>query len=145
MNLHQIVAGAIGRINPFMMISIKRSTGYTTNPDGTRVPTYTTLTGSAQVQDLSTDDLKLTEGLNIQGVRKVVYLNGSWAGVVRADAQGGDIFSINGTDWLVTMVPEEWPGWTKVIVTRQSPNHVPSFTVVPPPVPPRPMHTGEPS
>jgi len=105
-----------------MWIEIRRSLGYTTASDGTRTSSYETLSGPAQVQDLSTDDLRLTEGLNLQGIHKVVYLNGSWAGIVRADTKGGDVFILQNTEWLVTNVPESWPDWTKVIVTRQSPN-----------------------
>jgi hypothetical protein len=121
MNLHQIVSGVIGRVNPFREVSITQSTGYTTLQDGTRVPTTVTLTGLAQIQDLSTDDLRLVEGLNLQGIHKVIYINGNWAGAVRASATGGDVFTFDGIDWLVTMVPEEWPDWTKVVVTMQSP------------------------
>jgi hypothetical protein len=123
MNLHQIASGAIGMVNPFITVTILRSAGYVTDLDGTRVPAYETLSGPAQVQDLASDDLRLLTdaGINIQGARKNVYLNGQWAGVVRADKQGGDIFQFSGADWLVTMVPEQWPDWTKVIVTMQSP------------------------
>jgi hypothetical protein len=124
MNLHQIAAPAIDMVNPFVTIQIKRNTGYTTNPDGSRVPTYTLLSGPAQVQDLTTGDLQRVEGLNLQTSSKKVYINGNWAGVVRADATGGDIFIYNNTEWLVTQVPESWPDWTCAIVTMQSP-HVP--------------------
>lgn len=121
MNLHGMVSGAIGIVNPFVQVQVRRSTGYDTQPDGTRVPTYTTLSGPAQVQDLSQDDLKLVEGLDIQGVRRNVYINGNWAGAVRAEARGGDIFMFEGREWLATMIAEQWPDWCKVIVTRQNP------------------------
>lgn len=123
MNLHQIVSGAIGTVNPFIDVQIKRSTGYTTAPDGTRTPLYTMLGGPAQVQDLSTDDLNLLReaGFNLQGVRKNIYINGSWAGIVRAETKGGDVFLFSGAEWLVTLVSEQWPDWTKVIVTMQIP------------------------
>jgi hypothetical protein len=111
----------VGSINPFQTVSIRRNTGYTITPDGMRIAVYVTLSGIAQVQDLSSDDLKLVEGLNIQGARKTVYLNGTWAGVVRAAGKGGDVFTFDGYDWLVTLVAEAWPDWTKVIVTLQSP------------------------
>ena len=122
-----MVAGAIGVVNPFITVEILRSTGnYITAPDGSRTPTYETLSGPAQVQDLSSDDLKLLvdAGFNIQGARKNVYLDGDWAGVVRADQKGGDVFLFNNREWLVTMVPEAWPDWTKVIVTLQAPSVV---------------------
>jgi len=102
-------------------ITINRNTGYTTARDGSRTATFTTLGGPAQLQDLSSDDLRLVEGLNLQGNHRVVFLNGAWAGVVRSDRVGGDVFVFEGKRWLVTKVAEQWPDWAKVIVTAQSP------------------------
>ena len=140
MNLHGIVSGAIGMVNPFKQIEIQRQVGgYTTASDGTRTPNYYTLNGPAQIQDLSSDDLKLLQdaGFNIQGSRKNVYLDGQWAGVVRADQVGGDVFRFDGKDWLVTLIAEQWPDWTKVIVTLQSPNVISPFAS--PAAPPLPL------
>jgi hypothetical protein len=94
------------------------------------VPAYEALSGPAQVQDLSSDDLKLlTEaGFAIQGARKNIYINGSWTGIVRAGQQGGDVFQFSNADWLVTMVAEQWPDWCKVIVTLQSPPRPPTIS-----------------
>ena len=120
MNLHQMAAGYIGMVNPFTRADLLRSTGYTTNPDGTRTPTYDVIhNGMVQVQALSTDDLKQIEGLNIQGAKKGVYLNGNWNGVVRANRQGGDILKFNGQTWLAVTVLENWPDWTKLAVVLQ--------------------------
>ena len=93
------------------------------------------------MQDLASDELRLLSdaGINLQGARKNVYINGNWAGIVRADKTGGDIFRFNDADWLVTMVPEQWPDWTKVIVTMQSPRLVSVFSGAPPSPGP---HTG---
>ena len=121
MNLHQIVSSAIGTVNPFITVTIRRSTGYSTLPDGTRISTYVTLSGPAQVQDLAAEQLRQLEGLNLQGETKNVYINGNWSGAVRADAVGGDVFLFLGAEWLVTLVPESWPDWCKVVVTMQSP------------------------
>jgi hypothetical protein len=118
-------------VNPFIQISIRRSTGYTTAPDGSRQPTFTILSGPAQVQDLSQDQLALLP-FNTQALRKNIYLNGAWEGVVRADATGGDVFLFDNAEWLVTMVGEQWPGWTKVIVTMQSPRPADPFAGAPP-------------
>jgi len=134
MNLHQMVSGPIGMINPHSMVEILRATGHTIAPDGTRTPTYETLSGLAQIQELSTGELQLLSeaGINIQGIRKSIYLNGHWFGIVRADGTGGDIFRFNGYDWLVTLVPEQWPDWTKVIVTQQWPKQTSPFAPGPP-------------
>lgn len=121
MNLHQIASPLINVVNPFITIDILASTGYVTAPDGSRTSTYQSFTVSAQVQDLNADELRQMEGLNIQGNHKVVYLNGNWNGILRPDAKGGDLVRYNGREWLVTSVPEQWPDWTKLIVTLQVP------------------------
>lgn len=124
MNLHNMVAGAVSMVNPIIDVSIQKSTGYTTSTSGKRVPTYAAaVTAKAQMQALQYNDLMQLDGLNIQGERKAIYLNGDWAGVVRPDGTGGDIITLpNGTVWLVVLVLENWAdtsGWTKVAVTRQ--------------------------
>lgn len=125
MNLHSIVSGAIGAINPLMPGTIKVSTGYTTNPGGSRTPTYTTFTGvQMQVQALTWKDLQQVDGLNLNGTRRAIYMNGRADGVVRSLLKGGDIITLtdgpNAGDWLVAMVLEQWPDWCKYAVTLQN-------------------------
>ena len=121
MNLHGIVAGYIGTVNPQVFCDLKLSTGYATAPDGTQVPQYASFTGVlCQVQELTSRDLRQLDGMNIQGSQRSVYLNGHWQGVVRVGARGGDILTMaDGTVWLVTAVLELWPDWTKISVTLQ--------------------------
>jgi hypothetical protein len=126
MNLHNAVRGSIHVVNPEITATLLRSTGYTTGTDGKQTPTYSTLTGSIQVQGLSGTDLRHMDSLNIQGVLRKVYINGNWAGVVRADSKGGDIMKfpqIPGAavqDWRVIEVSETWPDWCSVIVCLQA-------------------------
>ncbi len=121
MNLHQIVSNAIGSVNPFITATLLRSTGYTTNPDGSRTPIYDTIASvPVQVQALSTDDLKQIEGLNIQGAKNAVYLNGNWFGVVRVGKQGGDLLKFGDQTWLAVTVLENWESWTKLAVVLQN-------------------------
>ena len=121
MNLHAIVSGAVGTINPPVLCTLAVSTGYTTSPDGTRVPTYATTPNlPAQIQALSYTDLMKMGGLNIEGIRRAVYLNGNIEGVDRAAIKGGDIITEpDGTVWLVAQVLEAWPDWTKLAATKQ--------------------------
>lgn len=121
MNLHAIVSGAIGAVNPSQPITIQSSTGYTTNPDGRRVPSYAApVTVSAQVQDLTSRDLRQLDGLNIQGSQKTIYCNGSIKGIVRLTQNGGDLVTlVDGTLWLTTVVLEEWADWCKIAITQQ--------------------------
>ena len=124
MNLHGIVSGYIAGVNPPITVSIQPSTGYTTNADGNRVPAYgPPQSAQAQRQALQYTDIVQMDGLNIQGTRCKLYLNGNWNGLVRADQKGGDLITFpDGTIWLVAVVAENWSqqdGWTCVLCTRQ--------------------------
>lgn len=126
MNLSNIVGGYVAAVNPWVTATLTMSNGYATSADGTRVPAYLTpITVSAQVQSLTYNDLVQISGLNIQGERRAIYLDGDWEGVVRADNKGGDLITLqDGSNWLVAQVLENWSfqdGWVKVCVTRQMP------------------------
>jgi hypothetical protein len=124
-NLRGIVNGAIQGINPDTVVTWVQSNGYTTAADGTRTPSVTSQPVNANVQPLSGTDLRLVDGMNIQGMMRSVYLYGDVEGIVRADGKGGDILQFpavpGGIDhnWLVTQVMETWSTWCRVIVTLQ--------------------------
>lgn len=123
MNLHGIVAGAIGAINPNVLGTLRMSVGYSIMQDGTQLPQYAEFVGvPCQVQELTSADIKQLDGLNVQGSQLAVYLNGNgWRGVVRVGARGGDLLTLSdGTVWLVTAVLEQWPDWTKIAITLQN-------------------------
>ena len=77
-----------------------------------------------QVQALQYNDLMQTSSLNIQGRRQAIYITGDYAGVVRADEQGGDLVTLpDGTVWLCALVLERWAlssGWVKIAITEQN-------------------------
>lgn len=126
MNLHGIVRGAITTVNPDISATLLRSDGYATALGGKQVPKFLSFSGKIQVQGVSAKDLEHIDFLNIQGVLRLVYLYGNWAGVVRADQKGGDIMKfaqIPGTavqDWRVVNIKETWPDWCSVIVQLQT-------------------------
>jgi len=122
MNLHGIVAPIIGAVNPNVLVTVAISTGSTTNTDHTLTPTFATFNGvQAQVQPLSTKELRQVESLNLQGTMKAFYLYGAVAGVVRVSSKGGDLITMaDGTVWLVTLVSEQWPDWCRVVGTLQN-------------------------
>lgn len=96
MNLHAIVSGAIGVVNPFVPIIIQRSIGYSTSPSGKRTPTYAfPQTVFAQVQALSASELQQVDALNIQGEKRAIYINGRTDGIIREDRKGGDLITLN--------------------------------------------------
>lgn len=124
MNLHKIVSTAIGSVNPFIMGTIQVSTGYTTLPNRSRAPSYAApFEASMQVQALTYSDLKQIDGLNLNGTRRAIYLNGKYDGVVRSELKGGDLITLttgaNAGTWLVAQVLEQWPDWCKVVCTLQ--------------------------
>jgi hypothetical protein len=124
MNLHNIVGPCVAAVNPWVTATYKQSTGYATNPDGTRAPSYATpVSIQVQMQALQYRDLMQLEGLNIQGVRQAMYINGNIEGVDRASQRGGDLITLpDNSVWLVALVLEDWygtDGWTKVAVTKQ--------------------------
>ena len=126
MNLHGLVKGTIGIVNPEIPVTLLQSTGYTTNADGTRVPTFSRDIKNCQVQSTSGPDIQQLAALNIQGVVRVVFLDGNWNGVVKADNTGGDILKFSPAagcsshDWKVAAVKESWPHWSSVYVVMQS-------------------------
>lgn len=125
MNLHAIVSGAIGAVNPFITATIQVSAGSTTYGDGSRVPAYTTTTARIQNQALQYNEIAQLDGLNVQGVRRKIYLNGNWNGIIRADGKGGDLLLFPEQPggpiktWLVVIVFEYWPDWCSLGVTLQ--------------------------
>ena len=123
MNLHGLVAGYVGSVNPPQLVYISASDGYTTHADGKRVPSYgAPVPVMAQVQGLTEANVFQVQGLNIAAEARTVYLPGSWNGVVRADQKGGDLITLaDGTHWLVMAVLEAFPYWCKVAITRQTP------------------------
>lgn len=131
MNLHAIASPAIAIVNPMIEVTVRVSTGsYTTAADGTRTPVYSDVTGvSAQIQALSFGDIQKLDGLNIQGTRRKIYLNGKFDGLNRQEQKGGDLIIYPsgasypyGTTWLIVHVLEQWPDWVCVAVTQQVSN-----------------------
>lgn len=113
-------------MNPFIIATVRSSTGYATDGAGARTPTYATSSISIQRQSLQYNDLVQLDGLNIQGERRKVYANGFYAGVVRADDRGGDLLIFAEYPrgplraWRVVLVFESWPDWCSLALTLQN-------------------------
>lgn len=125
MDLLSVTSGVIGAVNPFVAGTIQQSTGYVTGSDGTQTPQYTApIAVQVQVQPLQYQDLMKMSGLNISGIRRKIYLEGDWEGLVRDEEKGGDLITIStdpeGQVWLVVFVFEHWPGWTAACITLQN-------------------------
>jgi hypothetical protein len=121
MNLHAIVSGNIQAINPYIQLIVQISTGYATNPDGSRVPSYApNQIVFGDVQALQYNDIVQLDALNIQGERRKIYINGEVDGLIRVENKGGDLITTpDGNVWLVALVLEYWSQWVSVAVTLQ--------------------------
>lgn len=125
MNLHSIVGPLIGSVNPNIQISVRVSTGSAIAADGTRTPTYADpVTVMAQMQPLTWRDIQQLDGLNLQGTRRAIYINGAVEGLVRSTNQGGDLITLpDRSVWLVAQILEGFDptaGWTKAAITLQN-------------------------
>jgi hypothetical protein len=126
-NLHALVSGAIGVVNPPVFCTVRISTGYTVQSDGKQVPSYARFNDvPVQVQALSYTDLMKMDALNIQGTRRKGYFYGNIEGVDRQAIKGGDLVQMPNlptfpgpTTWLVAQVLEHFEGWTSVCLTLQ--------------------------
>ncbi|MBN4857036.1 hypothetical protein H4F83_08990 [Citrobacter freundii] len=120
MNLHKIANSAIRRVNPNISAVLKKCAGQTIGPGRKPVPSYLPDQNvTIQLQPISRGDMQHVDGLNIQGLAKVIYVNGNYFSVQRELEQGGDIFVINGEQWLVVEPVELWPDWCRLIAVLQ--------------------------
>lgn len=127
MNLHALAGPIVASVNPWAEAIYRQSAGpATTRSDGVRTPNYAAgVEVRVQKQALTFKDLEQLSGLNIQGEKAAMYVDGDWKGVARPDMRGGDLITLtaDGSVWLVSQVLENWAstaGWTKVAVTRQN-------------------------
>lgn len=83
----------------------------------------TSLVFSGQVQSLTWKDLQQLDGINMNGERRAIYLNGVYDAVVRSLRKGGDLITRqDGSVWLVAHVLEYWDHatWVKLAVVLQN-------------------------
>jgi len=121
MDLRSLANRSTAAINPNEIVSVLISTGFTVGAGQKQIPTYATpVVGPAQIQALDDLELRLLEGLNLQGYVKAIFFRGVLAGVIRPTGQGGDLVkTANGDTWLVVKILEGWPLFTKAAIVLQ--------------------------
>jgi hypothetical protein len=111
-----------------------QNVGSATAADGSRTPSYNApVPFQGQIQALTYTDLRQIDGLNIEGVRRAIYLLGNVSAVIRTASKGNDlIVTPDGASWIVAQVLENWEqsvlgqtGWCKIVVTLQTDNPLP--------------------
>lgn len=126
MNLRKIANSVTKSVNPNISATWKRSTGYTTLDDGTRVPTVVSSSLRCNAQPVPSK-LRHLDNLNVAGVLRSVYCYPpDIMGVVRPDVRGGDFLEFaqvlgeTAQKWKVLEVVESWPTWSHVVVVLQN-------------------------
>jgi hypothetical protein len=123
MNLQLVVSGPISAVNPDSLVTVQQSNGYATGPDGKSAPQYLPAVSGvrAQIQPLQWRDLEMISGLNLQGTRRKIWVQGEVDGIIRVQMKGGDLIILaDGSVYLVALVSEQWSSlWCSVICTLQ--------------------------
>jgi hypothetical protein len=124
MNLRAIANGVTRAVNPNVAATLFISTGYTL-VNYVQVPTYDKAPVQAQVQPITSGDIRQLDALNVQGAQKAIYLNGAALAISRIKKLGGDLVVFpdgtlpEGNTWLVLASVEQWADWCKVAVVLQ--------------------------
>ena len=125
MNLHEIASNAINAINPFQMITITPRGQYTVNDYGeTEVQDGNSYTIKADVQPVSSEDIKFINNYNESTIYKAFWVSANTFGLNRPMARAGDRVVCNGKTYYVTSMPEDWyetVGWSHFIGALQLP------------------------
>lgn len=120
MNLHQLVRGVVGAVNPDIPVSVMPSAGATEDDTGRTIPSYgATIQTTGQKQPVTGRDIERFQQQNIQGVTCKMHLNGNFEGLFRVLGKGGDLLQFEGRTYLVASVMERWPDWCCVALTMQ--------------------------
>ena len=131
MNLNAIAGPYTRAISPAVLATIQVSTGYVTNPDYSRTPTFVAKTGvTMDVQALSAGMIEHMDALNIQGILRAFWFNGYLEGIDRPAGKGGDLITVPATTlapagtYLVVQMIESWDvsGWVHVVGQLQKPS-----------------------
>jgi hypothetical protein len=125
MNLRAIANGVTSAINPNVGATLFISTGNAI-VNYKQVPSYDKEPVGAQVQPLTSGDIRQLDALNVQGAQKAIYLNGVALAISRIKKLGGDLVVFpdgtlpEGNTWLVLASLEQWGSiWAKVAVILQ--------------------------
>lgn len=121
MNLHEVVAGAIGSVNQHEMITLWHCIGVS-NIKGVVTPNYEKSTVRAQIQRPSAADLELNERVARAKQAIRVWIDAPADTINRMAQSAGDIIErSDGTYWLIVSVPESFAGegWLSVLAVEQ--------------------------
>lgn len=121
MNLHEVVAGAIGAVNRHETVTLWHCTGVS-NIKGVVTPNYEKSTVRAQIQRPSAADLELNERVARAKQSIRAWIDAPADTINRVAQSAGDVIErSDGTYWLIVSVPESFAGegWLSVLAVEQ--------------------------
>jgi hypothetical protein len=120
-NLHGLASLAVGAVNPLTSATLKRCMGYGTSANGTRTPVYAEDEAvDVQLQGMGEKELAHMNELNIGGILRTVWTNGTLQALDRKQGTGGDLLiTADNTTWLVVHILFQWPEWVSAVVQKQ--------------------------
>lgn len=135
MNLHNIVAGAIGSINPHETVKVYRSAG-TQNVKGKVIAVYEVSERRAQIQAPTESDIKLVEKLAEASHKIKVWIESPIGTINRVSQSVGDMIERDdGTYWLVVGVADDFSrvGWCCCLCVLQTkaPEMIKASVIIP--------------
>lgn len=132
MNVRGIANRMTSAVNPNIVATLRRSTGYAKDDSYRQVPTYAADEPiTVQVQSLTQKEIQHLDKLNISNGQASVYADTQLSSVDRPSQSGGDLIvfgtdartpaGLRGQTWLVVALLEGWPGsgWSKAAITSQ--------------------------
>lgn len=121
MNLHALVRGVISTVNEDQKVIVLINKGSQHLYGGITQPLWKKIRTTAQVQPVSSDEIKFIDNYVESSTYRTFYLNGDFNGLNRRVGSGGDKIYWNGHYWYVASNPEPWEiaGWTCVHCVQQ--------------------------
>lgn len=132
MNVRGLANGMTRAVNPNIIATLRRSTGFGKGASYDQIPTYAPDAPiTVQVQALTQKEIQHLDKLNISNGQASVYADTQLSSVDRPSQSGGDLIvfgtdartpaALRGQTWLVVALLEGWPGsgWSKAAITSQ--------------------------
>ena len=133
MNLHSIVAGAIGSVNAHETVKVYTCIG-TTNVKGVVTPTYEVSERRAQIQAPDESDIKLVEKLAEAEHKIRCYIDAPASTINRVTQSAGDMIQrADGSYWLIVGIKDDFSleGWlcAYAVLQTEPPANIKEVTV----------------
>ena len=119
MNLHSMVVGVVGVVNPNKEVMLRRFVAITQNAYYEKEATYIDIIIKAQIQGLTSYQLKVMAYLKLHGEAYSLITSEVLQAGSTVEQKGGDIIVYNEQDYLIVHVGETFHDHTAAIMVKQ--------------------------